>query len=319
VLLARAALATGDEAIGVKLGLLLAPQALGLFSYVVSTSASLGDALECGQRFFHLVGRRPPEVERFEGSVALVFPSLPGTGPTASYARQLRIGLTFGLLHQLLGTRWSAKSVQLSSLPTSAACRREIERTLRCPVRFGRGRDAVHFRTELLEASLEGADPERHALLREIAARDPRLSAARNGEDTNLIARVEEVCALLLPGGELTIEAVARRVGLGPRTMQRRLASAGVSFRELVDATRRRECSWLLRNTRLSLDEIAARAGFRTTAGFHRAFKRWTGKTPRRMYVDRGTCELVEPFGAECRDAQSILTRADIVGIVRNR
>ncbi|MEZ4238994.1 MAG: AraC family transcriptional regulator ligand-binding domain-containing protein [Myxococcota bacterium] len=80
--------------------------------------------------------------------------------------------------------------------------------------------------------------------------------------------------------GPLPLEAVARRLGLSPRTLQRRLAAEGTSWSGVAEDLRRDEVLRLLDGTALPLAEIAARTGFCDAPTLSRAFRRWTGVAP---------------------------------------
>lgn len=94
-------------------------------------------------------------------------------------------------------------------------------------------------------------------------------------------SRVRRVVADTLSDGVPTLSAVASQMGLGPRTLQRRLSESGHSFQSIVDLARKELALRLLRETELCLAEIAFLAGFSEQSGFTRAFKRWAGQTPR--------------------------------------
>jgi AraC-like DNA-binding protein len=67
---------------------------------------------------------------------------------------------------------------------------------------------------------------------------------------------------------------------MAARTLQRRLAVEGVSFKELVDLARRDVSERLLADRSLSVAEVGYLLGFSEPSAFHRAFKRWRGVTP---------------------------------------
>ena len=73
--------------------------------------------------------------------------------------------------------------------------------------------------------------------------------------------------------------AAARRLGMSTATLRRRLAEAGVSFRELSSDERRKAAASLLA-TEHSLDEVAARLGFSDARSLRRACKAWFGVAP---------------------------------------
>ena len=73
---------------------------------------------------------------------------------------------------------------------------------------------------------------------------------------------------------------VARTLGLSVRSLHRRLAQDGLSFRMLTEETRKELAEGLLRDERYSLSEIAFLTGFSEQSAFNRAFKRWIGRSP---------------------------------------
>ena len=64
------------------------------------------------------------------------------------------------------------------------------------------------------------------------------------------------------------------------RTLRRRLAAEGVSFRALRDEALRERAVELLRRPGSAIAEVAFVLGFSDPTAFHRAFRRWTGVTP---------------------------------------
>jgi AraC-like DNA-binding protein len=74
---------------------------------------------------------------------------------------------------------------------------------------------------------------------------------------------------------------VARRLALSARTLHRRLAEEGTGFSALVDEVRRTRALALLEDGKLAASQAAFLLGFQDPAAFFRAFRRWTGTTPR--------------------------------------
>jgi len=83
-----------------------------------------------------------------------------------------------------------------------------------------------------------------------------------------------------VPAGEATIGSVARELATTPRTLQRRLASAGLSFQDLVEQTRQEIAEKYLTDLSLSIAEVSYLLGYSEPSALHRAFKRWKGVTP---------------------------------------
>lgn len=93
---------------------------------------------------------------------------------------------------------------------------------------------------------------------------------------------VQEVHSILrastntLPG----VEETARRFGLSPRTLRRRLQEQGTSYRMLLDQVRQERAQEYLSESDLAIKVIAERCGFCELHSFYSAFKRWTGSSP---------------------------------------
>jgi AraC-like DNA-binding protein len=69
-------------------------------------------------------------------------------------------------------------------------------------------------------------------------------------------------------------------MGMSNRTLARRLAENGVTFRDLIQKTQEGVARDLLLNSGSSISEIAFETGFSEQSTFSRAFKRWTGLSP---------------------------------------
>ena len=91
---------------------------------------------------------------------------------------------------------------------------------------------------------------------------------------------VEAAIEPLLGSGEVSIEIVARKLGMSRQTLYRRLKAEGTTFEELLDAKRRQLAVRYLGLDGSSVKAAAYRLGFSDPAAFSRAFKRWTGTSP---------------------------------------
>ena len=97
---------------------------------------------------------------------------------------------------------------------------------------------------------------------------------------THDMADTVRIVRQLLPTGELTAELVARQFGIHSKTLQRRLASEGANFAELVDRCRRELACRLLVDTDLPVSQVSRRLGYAENSVFTCACKRWFNMTP---------------------------------------
>jgi AraC-like DNA-binding protein len=143
-------------------------------------------------------------------------------------------------------------------------------------VAFGANEDALVFPTTLTNAKLPDRTPELEGVFEAYAAALIDVVAAeRPFED-----RVRSALAEGLLKGATSEQETAARLGMTQRTMRRRLAAEGLTFRTLRRDLLRARAERLLAEDRLPIAEIAYLLGYSEPATFHRAFRGWTGLTP---------------------------------------
>jgi AraC-like DNA-binding protein len=89
----------------------------------------------------------------------------------------------------------------------------------------------------------------------------------------------------MLHKGDAGMARVARQLGLSRTSLYRRLKQEGVSYDLLVDDLRHRMALHYLSGEKTSVNETAYLVGFSDPSSFSRAFKRWTGASPRNRKV----------------------------------
>ncbi len=92
--------------------------------------------------------------------------------------------------------------------------------------------------------------------------------------------RVHSVLLELLPAGQASIDAVAGRLALSRRSLQRHLGEESCSYQDILNQTRQDLATHYLRRSTISPGEIAYLLGFQDGNSFIRAFRNWTGTTP---------------------------------------
>jgi len=100
---------------------------------------------------------------------------------------------------------------------------------------------------------------------------------------TSTRGRVESLLMPILHTGDISMERVAVEMGLSRPTLFRKLRAEGVTFQKILDDLRRQLALSYLDGKKVSVNEAAFLVGFSEPAAFSRAFKRWTGASPRAM------------------------------------
>ena len=98
--------------------------------------------------------------------------------------------------------------------------------------------------------------------------------------ERSFAGRVRQALVEGLPGGQVTADQIARALAVSKRSLQRRLSEEGVSYKDILEDTRRALALNYLQNSDMSVQEITFLLGFRDPRSFFRAFRSWTGKTP---------------------------------------
>lgn len=118
----------------------------------------------------------------------------------------------------------------------------------------------------------------------ELQRRSSKLDAEKSMAD-----RTRSMLLECLPSGEATLQQTARRLGVSARTLQRRLTEEGVTFRDIVRATRERLAEHYLTNTAMPHREISFLLGFDEPSSYFRAFHDWSGQTPESFRLQVGS------------------------------
>lgn len=92
--------------------------------------------------------------------------------------------------------------------------------------------------------------------------------------------RVESLLLPILHTGDVSMDAIAEKLGQSRQTLYRNLRREGVTYEQVLDELRHRMALNYLGARKVSVNETAYLVGFSEPAAFSRAFKRWTGQNP---------------------------------------
>jgi AraC-like DNA-binding protein len=155
--------------------------------------------------------------------------------------------------------------------------RAEYARLFEPDLSFGQPFSGITFHREVLDAPAPHKDVDVHRALLAVAER--RL--LRITQRTPYALRVREALVREASPQRADMDSVARSLGLSARSLRRRLANEDKSYGEVANEARAIVAKHLLRDKRKTIQETAYEMGFSDTSTFHRAFKSWTGMTPR--------------------------------------
>jgi AraC-like DNA-binding protein len=273
-LLAGAIHLTGDPDIGLKAAREIKPGMYGALEYAARSAATWGDAAATVGRYMRLVNDALRFSVREQGDRAFTQLDSVIELPRASADFQS------GAFHISASQIWSLATppeFEVWFTHPEPADRREYELTFPGGVfRFGAPVNGFSTPLSYLSLPVQTADPNLHALIRKHA----EVMLGELPRAQSLTERVRSLLADRLAGGAPTLGQVAKQVGMSERTLARHLEEEGSNCKTLFEDLRRRLALRYVGSSELPFSEIAYLLGFSQTAAFHRAFRRWTGRTP---------------------------------------
>ncbi|MCB9554561.1 MAG: AraC family transcriptional regulator [Deltaproteobacteria bacterium] len=267
----------GDDDFGLHLAERLEPGALAVLDFAARNAPTLRQAYLRVVRYVRLmhdaVEVALDETDPRGAVLSYTLPQLPSGSPR--HAAEFTLGILICSGRQMTDERIVPRAVGFQH-PLPQTGNAEHRRLFGCPISFEQPRNEIIFAPSALDLAVVGADPKLATVLNayadELLARLPRPQS--------FAARVQRLLAKALRGGDPSLEAIAGEVKMSARTVQRKLKDDGTSHQELLDELRREMAHRYLAEPHIAIGEAAFLLGFSEPSAFHRAFKRWTGKTP---------------------------------------
>jgi AraC-like DNA-binding protein len=280
----EAARRSGDDDIGLHAAEGLRPGAFDVIDYAIRTAPTLRASLQRLARYnrlehdvavFTIIDRGP--VTRIEHAFRVA-------GAVQSrHSAEFTMAAIIVVSGQLLGESVRARAVEFRHAAPPATG--EHVRLFGVRPGFGAAVNALEIDSVLVDRPIPDVDPalsrviERHAEARLLGQPAPAETTA---------VRVQRLLARDLPAGEVSLSEVAAALHMSARSLQRRLGDEGTSFDAVLDELRHDLALRYLADPKIAIAEVAYLLGFSEPSSFHRAFRRWTGATPREARSARG-------------------------------
>lgn len=263
-----------DPLFGLHFGESLQLSALGVVGEIIKTSDTVGMAIEKAASLSHLLTDLFRVTVESSGKAFTVrFLPLTARVDTFSFRQTIGLFMVF-VVHELDGLLLRKIKPLAVHLPYRLQNEDEYARVFRCTIDKSAGEHALVFdgayqREPLLTANYEM----QQALLRKV---NETITVTKG-------AVVERVRHYLLSNAYLGIPSlgsIAANFNVSPRTLQRKLKDAGVSYQDVADEVRKSLAIHYLEEGGYPVKEISYMLGYNELSAFTRAFKRWTGRTP---------------------------------------
>jgi AraC-like DNA-binding protein len=274
----NAARLTRDPHFALHLGLKVHVSAYGMYGFALLSGTDFRKIMKAAVRYHRLVAPLA-EIAFYEDGERASWSMTPIPHPRVDaqmyrFLVELQIGTHWSLMRDVMGQSFAPRELAVTFKPPHDV--ESYRAAFGCPVHFNCPHNKLVFDTAYLDSRPEHGNEITYSAvvkLCESLLAELELRAGAAG-------KVREILLVNLMRST-SFEAVASRLHMTTRTLRRKLDEEGTSFRKLVDELKREVAVKYLRDTELTVDDIAYSLGFSEAAIFRRAFRRWTSRSPR--------------------------------------
>ena len=264
--------------LGLTLGLHRSIATHDQLAYLMISSATLREASNAGLKYQNYSGR-------FSGNLVVTsFSEIQTEGCYQIDAKaelgELRLLAIEDILTNIITTaRW----VLGQPLPTTKlrchypapAHFARYKSIFQCPIEFDAPVTQLFFNANILDKPLPQASPQSVTLYKKLCE---EKSITHNQGD--IAWRVSQII-VENPAAPPSLQDVAKKLHFSSRTLSRKLLIQGWRYQQLIDQVKEIHARRHLSDPTLSITRIGQQLGYADSSGFHRAFKKWTGVSPR--------------------------------------
>ena len=262
--------------LGLRVGRRLHVGEYGMYGYALMSSRTLGDALAFAIKY-HQLATPTVRMSLFQADdedIAIFrMDDITHDETVLEFNLSVQFALVLSLFEDMLGENFAFTEVRCSlAEPGHASSYRSV---LGCEVSFDCNYDELRFDEWWLSKTLRRANPITANMLEKTC--DELLSNMLSKDD--IVSQVATAVTEILEDGP-GIDEVARKLNMSARTLRRRLTEKDASYQQILQDVRCQIAIAYLRDTHMTVEDIAGRVGFTDSANFRHAFKRWTGQPP---------------------------------------
>ena len=261
---------------------------LGPLGFLVAEAPILRDAVEQLGAYIHLHNQGIAlRLDVANGLAMWSYETLVSDPAGMPYEDDHILTLGVNVIRHLIGRTWNPDHVSIQH-----AAPRDVtpyRRKFCCHVEFSAERNQIVVDARLLDQPLPGHNSQLHAIL------DGYIKHLDASRSLDLIKHIQLVLLQAMKQGACTLPSVAATMAMTPRSLQRRLASAGTSFQAELDTVRNNVARRYLVETQMPLTSISTLLGYSDLAAFSRAFKRLNGVAPLMWRAQHESDEQASP------------------------
>jgi len=276
-----------DSLFGLRLAQHQEPEVFGSVAALCRSASSVREALESFINYIPVVHSPVAVLELAEGqeTTELRWHSKTDLGQT-NQANYKATALILKMLRQIGGSNFRPSYVNLA-VDARHKDMPELAARFGCTFHSKAATNAIAFPTAVMNQAVGSSN---RLLFRLLGG---YLGRVKESSRTTILERVEDYVRGSLPSGNCSIERCAEKLGTSVRTLQANLSDCGLRFSDILEKQRIALARIHLEKGELSLDDLADTLGYSEQSSFGRAFKRWTGSTPKQYRKNLETPKIV--------------------------
>lgn len=274
---------TKDEMVGLKLARHFDLKAFDTLGYLLMHCETIGEGLQRIQRFERLVMEHSvTRISKNEG-IAQVTWACHYDNESIRYFRELIVSGWISTVNRMSEHKLQCNQVHFEhtnpykGTDQEVLALQEYEESFGCPVIFESDWTGASFDERYLDLPYGQSDPRLKAIMEEYA----ELMLSTLDSQLSFMHKAKLTVYRQLLNGETCFEDFAEHMHLSTRALQARFQKIGITYGELLDEIRRMLSLIYLDDPSISTLEVGVLLAYNDQSSFARAFKRWTGETPR--------------------------------------
>ncbi len=264
---------TEDEFMGFGSGRVSKPGTFSMMAHAVINCATLEQAIRRGGKLYELFDYAIQSRLVHQEDAALIQFVSRGEVPFRPQIMEAVVFLTLRFLSWLVGQQIVPKRINLDFASMDDG---EFAAQFPCQVHYQRGGSEIVLDSRYMAMPLVQNQLSLSKFLK------ASLAELMDGdiENASLNAQIRNIISQEFGNHFPDFAVICEKLAMTPQTLRRRLKDEHTSYQEIKDTIRKDASIFYLSRPELTIDEIALLMGFSEASSFHRAFKKWTGKTP---------------------------------------
>ena len=263
-----------DPCMGLKVASLWHPSNLASLGYAWLASSTLYTALNRLSRYVRIINDAISVALEEDGDNLVITISSDDREMPAYYQEDSSSAILISMCRANYGMELNPVSVRFKH--PGSACSGEYYSFFRCPVEFSAASNQIIIPLDVVNKQLTSSNPQLAQINDQVMI---NYLARLDKED--IVQQVKAAIIDQLPSGNVTEDSVAEAVYTSKRSLQRKLNEKGTTFKTILTEVRQDLALKYIYDRKLTLTEISFMLGFSEMSSFSRAFKRWTGESPK--------------------------------------